>query len=100
MSTSSSFLIPFVFENHDAIFIRQVIHELQIGMVDRVDYIPLKNHNNIWAAFVHLKYWYRSENGDYIYSIINNVNDNDITIYLNDFENTNRYWLIKKIHCH
>lgn len=97
MTTSSSFLIPFVFENHDAVFIRQVFHELRIGMVDRVDYIPLKNNDNIWAAFVHLKYWYYSYNADQLFDGIEN--GNEITIVLNKFENTNRYWLIKKMLC-
>jgi hypothetical protein len=97
MTTPSSFLIPFVFENHDAVFIRKVFHELRIGMVDRVDYIPLKNNDNIKAAFVHLKYWYHTDNADQMFNGIEN--GNEITIILNKFDNTNRYWLIKKMLC-
>ena len=103
-----SLMIPFVFENHDAIFIRRVFHELDIGMVDRVDYVKLKNKDKIYTAYVHLRYWYYSENGDFIFNIVNDKNynyhtqndvNNDITIFLNYFENTNRYWLVKKMLC-
>ena len=92
-----SFFIPFVFDNHDPVYIRRVFHELHIGMVDRVDYISVNYQTNICTAFVHLKYWYHTENADSIFNGIEN--GNEITIVLNSFENTNRYWVIRKMLC-
>ena len=86
--------IPRVFLEHTAEFIRDVFDKMEIGKVSRVTFKRVKKQKNVWKAFVFFEIYYNS-----IFANRLNIyfkNNCAMTVYMNNYDGTNRYWLINR----
>lgn len=104
MSSTTDFMsiyIPYVPNHMDEESIRQLFSDLQIGLVDRVDFFDTGNWSHdgtrTWAlsAFVHLKYWSCSQYADLVYDAIETTGQWKLYIH----NQPGKYFVLRKMTC-
>jgi hypothetical protein len=101
---NDSIYIPLLFANHSAEYISEIFHKHEIGVVNRVDMLELRvgvglktKNEKTYSAFVHFEHWYSSANAEFLRSRFNSNSVEKIKLSLCEYENTSRYWVIKKM---
>jgi hypothetical protein len=69
-----SICIPYVNENIDNIYIKNVFKRYKFGNLKRVDLIKIKN-KNYKRAFIHFNYWYDNDVSNYVQNELSKGND-------------------------
>ena len=90
-----SFYIPYVPKHWNEESIRQLFSDLEIGLVDRVDFFDTGKWTWALSAFVHLKQWGYSEYANRVYCQLEGGNEWQLHIP----NQPSKYFVLKKMTC-